>query len=74
MSPTYRKITYPRILDNRITHWFWKRIMCARGHHLFDEVLSTMVSEGEDFEQPGWGHYLYCDACGLDITIAKVRK
>ena len=44
-------------------YWLWKRIMCKRGYHLFDEVIN---SDGE--------HYLVCDACQLILHIAKVDK
>jgi hypothetical protein len=36
----------------------WKE--CSNGFHLFDEVVS-----GDD-------HYLICDACGMEVHIAKI--
>lgn len=38
---------------------FWKKYMCSKGFHLFDEVQSLE------------SHYLYCDACELEIHIAE---
>lgn len=40
--------------------WFynlWKKAFCGRGWHLLDECASLER------------HYLYCDACGLEIPI-----
>lgn len=53
----YIGISYPRIFDNRFTHKLWKKFLCKRHWHLFDEVLSLT------------GHYLYCDACEFEIFI-----
>ena len=52
-------ITYPvpKFLQ---TEWFWdlwKKYMCVYGYHLFDEVASLK------------NHYLFCDACELNIKI-----
>lgn len=52
----YRGITYPKIFDNKLSRSLWKRFLCPRNIHLFDEVLSEE-------------HYLHCDACGLDVHI-----
>lgn len=52
----YIGISYPSILTGKLTQKLWKRFMCPRHYHLFDEVLSE-------------GHYLYCDACGFELEI-----
>ena len=36
---------------------------CSNGQHLFDEVWN---SEDE--------HFLYCDACGLEVHIKEIKK
>ncbi len=38
----------------------WKVSNCPQNHHLFDEVWSL-----DD-------HYLYCDACGMEVHINKI--
>jgi len=38
----------------------WKTSNCPNGIHLWDEVWNTD------------NHYLYCDACGIEIHIEKV--
>ena len=54
-----------------ITYWpalplwvlgLWKRIMCRRNCHVFDEVVSS-----------GDHHYLICDACQLVVNIASIE-
>ena len=40
----------------------WKKKYCSKEMHLFDEVWS----EGE--------HYLYCDACGLEVHIKEIKE
>lgn len=61
----YIGITHPKLdegLDEKkydIILQAWKFSNCVQGIHLFDEVWS------ED-------HYLYCDACGLEVHIEKV--
>jgi len=57
----YVGITYPSFLYNRVVHWLWKRYMCPRNRHLFDEVWA--VDE----------HYLYCDACELEVHIKSIN-
>lgn len=48
----------------------WKRFMCGRGYHLFDEV-ATVVTEDE--KQNGFmDHYLSCDACELSVEISRI--
>ena len=56
----YKGITYPRIFDNRLAQWLWKRFMCPNHKHLLDEVWSDS----------GW--YLSCDACNIEIHINKI--
>jgi hypothetical protein len=55
----YIGITYPRIFQFRLIQWFWKKINCKRGMHLWDEVASDA------------DHYLYCDACEMHINIQE---
>jgi hypothetical protein len=38
----------------------WKTANCSQGIHLFDEVHSIN------------GHYLHCDACGMEVYIEKI--
>ena len=52
-----------------ITHLFpitllplWKKMLCNKNWHLFDEVES-----GDD-------HYLVCDACDLVVNIESIDK
>ena len=40
----------------------WRKLFCRVGWHAWDEVASLE------------SHYLYCDACGTEIFIAKVVK
>lgn len=54
----YHGITHKEMNDKQLhKHKLYK---CPEGLHVFDEVLSDT------------DHYLYCDACGLTIHIAKV--
>ena len=51
---------------NVTADWFyrgWRRIMCQRGYHLFDEVLSDTTE-----------HTLVCDACQLEVGIAYINQ
>lgn len=59
---SYVGITYSRFLQNKLILWLWKKLMCPRHQHLFDEVWSP----------DDW--YLYCDACGLTIDIKSIHK
>lgn len=54
-------IIYPSILQNRMAWYFWNKTFCKKGFHLFEEVRSSWWEYGN--------HYLYCDACGLEIII-----
>ncbi len=64
----YTGITYPKILANKLAQKLWKWFMCKDGKHLFDEVLSYW---GEPSDPQ---HYLYCDACGLDVHISSITS
>ena len=57
MNTDYVGITYPKIFQNRPIRWFWKKFMCPRNIHLFDECMSME-------------HYLICDCCGFTVHIA----
>jgi len=41
----------------------WRKLLCKKGYHVWDEVWST----GNDS-----GHYLVCDACELMVIIDKI--
>lgn len=62
MKTNYQGITY--LLFNFMQTEFilklWKNFLCHRGFHAFDEVWSTK------------SHYLYCDACELEVHIKKI--
>ena len=53
----YIGLTYPRIFANRFVRIFWKRFLCPRNMHQFDEMLT--IDE----------HVLVCDACDFAIPI-----
>ena len=57
----YIGLTYPKIFSGRIGLWLWRRFMCPKNKHLFDEVWAS-----EDC------HYLYCDACGIEVHITGI--
>lgn len=59
----YRGLTHPVRWDWAL--WLWRRFMCPRNMHCFDEVVS---SAGKD----GCFRYLSCDACGLEVFVAGV--
>lgn len=54
----YHGYSYPKVLDNRVMHWFWKRVFCRTGWHLWDEVSSVE-------------NYLFCDACEIMYPAKK---
>lgn len=54
-------ITYPHFLSK--FYYLWKKLLCKRGFHLFDEVLSNGSGQ--------WVRSLVCDACGLEIEIKE---
>lgn len=45
--------------------WTWRKLLCARDIHMFDEVSSAGDEEG-------WNHYLSCDACNLMVEIGRI--
>jgi len=53
-------MTYPSFLCKDWILKLWKKFMCKRQMHLFDEVGS--------FDGDG---YLHCDACGLHVVIKR---
>lgn len=54
----YRGITYLSwLLCHNWILWLWKKLLCPRHIHLFDETESL-----ED-------HYLHCDACEFGVNI-----
>ena len=65
----YHGITYVR-LSKKERKW-WRKKMCKRGVHCFDEVLSSAGGKPED---GGWHHYLNCDCCNLIVEIAGIDK
>lgn len=57
MNTNYVGITYPKVFQNKFVRWFWKKFMCPRNMHLFDECMSSE-------------HTLDCDCCDLIVFIA----
>jgi hypothetical protein len=58
MKRKYRGITYMGwLLCHGWILWLWKKFLCVRHIHLFDECESQ-----ED-------HYLHCDACEFGVDI-----
>ena len=55
--------SYPNFLDNRLSHWFWKKFCCKHGWHLFDEY--SFLNDNKE-----WENRLSCDACGESIKIS----
>ncbi len=56
----YVGLTYPRFLDFGFIHRLWKRFLCPKQIHLFDECDAL-------------SHTLNCDACGLRVHIALIE-
>lgn len=56
----YYGITHPRILSCDFVIFLWKRFLCKRDFHLFDECKSS------DY----W--CLHCDACELAVEIDHI--
>ena len=54
----------PRFLQRDWVWNLWKKHMCPRGYHLFDEVRGANFDEDEID--------LSCDACGLGLLSTKV--
>jgi hypothetical protein len=46
----------------------WKKFLCKKNIHCFDEVFSPYHQFGEDHSR----HYLSCDACDLIVDIKKI--
>lgn len=58
----YRGITHPARWGWSL--WLWRKFLCPREMHCFDEVLSGS-SDPES-------HYLVCDACQLMVRIHSI--
>jgi len=59
----YYGITHPfgaRIFCNKFFFWIWRKMMCKKNIHLFDEVWSPDK------------HCLCCDACDLTVNIKSI--
>lgn len=56
----YVGLTYPRLFQNRLARAVWRRFLCPRKMHLFDECASSE-------------HTLECDACELRVHIVLVE-
>ena len=63
LPPKYYGITYPQILRFRFIQKLWKRFLCPRNMHCFDECLSGAHP---------WHHFLVCDCCQLMINIESI--
>ena len=59
-SQRYVGLTYPRLLEWKVIHSLWKKFLCPKHIHLFDETLSSE-------------HTLNCSACGLVVHIALIE-
>lgn len=63
----YHGVTYPTFFIRwNWQLWLWRKVMCCREIHLFDEVLSS--------SDIPWPHYLVCDACELEIHIERIDE
>lgn len=56
----YYGITYPQFLCKSWILNLWRRFLCKRNMHLFDECFSSK-------------HYLSCDACDLMVHIDSIE-
>jgi len=60
----YVGLTYPHFLVykpwRKTVYYLWKKFLCLRNIHLFDECL-------------GIDHILHCDACGLAVHIGFIE-
>lgn len=56
----YVGLTYPGFLSRWPFRALWRRFMCPKKMHLFDEVASSE-------------HYLVCDVCNLSVHIALIE-
>lgn len=57
----FRGLTYPHFLGCWPLFQLWRRFMCPRDRHLFDETWSLEA------------HYLVCDACQLMVHISSIE-
>lgn len=62
MKTNYVGLTYPKIFSNKLARWLWKRYLCSKNCHLFDECMSDSY------------HYLSCDACELAVHISHIES
>jgi hypothetical protein len=66
MKIEFYHITNPVWHKVYITNWFyvfWKRLLCSRGVHLFDEILTDSITE-----------YLICDGCRLAVINYSILQ
>lgn len=69
MSSRYVGITYPMFFFRwEWQYRLWKRFMCRRHMHLFDECLSSPDDNGK------LPHVLVCDACQLEVHIERIDE
>jgi len=68
----YRGISYPSFLSKGLIGWLWKRYMCPRDMHLFDECETTGTGNPDDEKKYGPFHSLTCDVCQLQVGISSI--
>lgn len=56
----YVGLTYPKFFQGKFARAVWKKFLCSKKMHLFDECASIE-------------HVLHCDACELSVHIALVE-
>ena len=56
----YIGLTYPSVLCKPFILKLWRRYLCWRKNHLFDEVFTSRCM-----------HYLVCDACQYAIELGE---
>lgn len=64
----YRGITHPARWNWAL--WLWRKFMCPREMHCFDEVLSGVRAANGRYNPED--HYLVCDACQLMVLIDSI--
>ena len=72
MERAYHGISYPLcywLMGKEWVFWAWRRFMCPRGFHLFDEVVKWGGDDGNLYS-----HFLHCNACGLTVYIKSIVK
>lgn len=67
----YRGFTYPTLFGWKPLRWLWRRTLCPRQIHQFDECLSSI--QHPDFEYRRLDHYLVCDACRVTVRISSIE-